>query len=194
LISIDKLNILVFGSGAIGTYVGGSLALSGNRVTFIEQPKAVEELRARGLMLEVNNVQYSVNSIQYPVRFAPSLEEAFQSAPFDFAIYALKSFDTASFLVSLAGHVSSIPPVLCLSNGVDNEPDLAARRGRHRVGSTARRRRGGWASALTVRLESVGRGFPEAVPVPAPSGHEMVQDADQPASQCDSCHPELDGR
>ena len=129
----EPLNILVFGAGAIGTYVGGSLVLRGNRVTFIEQPKAVEELRVRGLRLDLSSNQYSVTSNQYPVCFATSLEEAFQSAPFDFAIYALKSFDTTVVLATLAPHHSSLPPVICLSNGVDNEPDLAAVLGEDKV-------------------------------------------------------------
>ncbi len=133
----EPLNILVFGAGAIGTYNGGSLALAGNRVTFLEQPKAAEELRARGLRLEVNSVQFLVNSEQHSVSFAASLDEAFHHGPIDFSIFALKSFDTASFLDSLITNhnplISDFPPVLCLSNGVDNEPDLAAVLGADRV-------------------------------------------------------------
>ena len=41
---MEKLRPLVFGAGAIGTYVGGSLALAGNPVVFVEQPAGVEEL------------------------------------------------------------------------------------------------------------------------------------------------------
>jgi 2-dehydropantoate 2-reductase len=157
----EPLNLLVFGAGAIGTYVGGSLALAGNRVTFLEQPKAAEELRARGLGLDLGSVQYSVNSVQYPVRFAASLEEAFQSAPFDFAVYALKSFDTASFLssFSLLLFSSSPFPILCLSNGVDNEPDLATVLGADKVIAgtvTSSIGRGGVGNIVLERLRGVG--------------------------------------
>ena len=48
-----KLKILVFGAGAIGTYIGGSLALAGQQVFFVEQPKVAEELRQRGLRLDL---------------------------------------------------------------------------------------------------------------------------------------------
>jgi 2-dehydropantoate 2-reductase len=41
------MKILAFGAGAIGTYIGGSLALAGHQVVFVERPKAVEELRAK---------------------------------------------------------------------------------------------------------------------------------------------------
>ena len=40
------ISVLIFGSGAVGTYVGGSLALAGHRVVFIEQPAVAAELRA----------------------------------------------------------------------------------------------------------------------------------------------------
>jgi 2-dehydropantoate 2-reductase len=123
---MEKLNILVFGAGAIGTYVGGSLAISGNRVTFLEQSDAVKHLRTNGLRLELRGVQHTISSEQGSVHFAASLKEALSSAPFDFAIYALKSFDTAAFLASIGTHALNLPPVLCLSNGVDNETDLAA--------------------------------------------------------------------
>ena len=48
-----KLKILTFGAGAIGTYIGGSLALAGNQVVFLERPAKVDELRARGLRLDL---------------------------------------------------------------------------------------------------------------------------------------------
>ena len=48
-----KLNVLTFGAGAIGTYIGGSLALAGHQVVFLERPAKVDELRARGLRLDL---------------------------------------------------------------------------------------------------------------------------------------------
>ncbi len=130
---MDELRILVFGAGAIGTYIGGSLALRGGRVTFLEQPKAVEELRARGLRLEVNGERFSVNSERYPVSFAASLEEALLHAPFDVALFALKSFDTPAALEAMKPFREQMPPVLCLSNGVENETALEAVLGAQKV-------------------------------------------------------------
>jgi 2-dehydropantoate 2-reductase len=148
-------NVLVFGAGAIGTYIGGSLALAGNRVTFLEQTKAVEELRKRGLVLDLtvdrkrrtedytsstlqsspSTVHDSPSMVYRPqsVNFVSSLDQALQHGPFDFGIYALKSFDTKPFLESLGDQFSSLPPILCLSNGVDNEPELSAVLGADRV-------------------------------------------------------------
>ncbi len=51
---VKPISVLVFGAGAIGTYVGGSLALAGHRVVFIEQPSVAAELQGRGLRLDVS--------------------------------------------------------------------------------------------------------------------------------------------
>ncbi len=44
---MTSLNFLSIGAGAIGTYIGGSLALAGHSVTFVEQPSIVEILQER---------------------------------------------------------------------------------------------------------------------------------------------------
>ena len=45
--------------------------------------------------------------------------------PFDVGLFALKSFDTRPALHPLRAHRGALPPLLCLSNGVDNEPVIA---------------------------------------------------------------------
>ena len=131
---MEKLNVLVFGAGAIGTYIGGSLALAEHNVVFLEQPGAAEELSGRGLRLELKNLKDSPFAIS-PTLFTvkESLSEALLQGPFDIAIYALKSFDTASALDEIKPCAAEMPPILCLSNGVDNEPALAGLLGADRV-------------------------------------------------------------
>jgi 2-dehydropantoate 2-reductase len=63
----------------------------------------------------------------------PSLEEALKYGPFDVALFALKSFDTQSALEGMQSFASKLPPMLCLSNGVDNEPMIAQALGRDKV-------------------------------------------------------------
>lgn len=115
------MKLLVFGAGAIGTYIGGSLALTGHSVSFTEQPKETEELQKRGLRLELFGNQSSVTSDQYSVQFTASLRDTLESGPFDVAIFALKSFDTSAALEGMKPYIDQMPPVLCLQNGVDNE-------------------------------------------------------------------------
>lgn len=131
---MEKLNILVFGAGAIGTYIGGSLALTGHHVVFLEQPGMVEELQRHGLRLDLKKAQGSLFTIS-PSSFGitDSLSEALHQRSFDIAIFALKSFDTASALEGMKPFVGQMPPILCLSNGVDNEPILAAVLGNDKI-------------------------------------------------------------
>jgi 2-dehydropantoate 2-reductase len=65
--------------------------------------------------------------------FASSLGEALQHGPFDVALFALKSFDTRAAIEGMKPHRDKIPPVLCLSNGVESEPRLEAALGKDRL-------------------------------------------------------------
>jgi 2-dehydropantoate 2-reductase len=140
-IKVEKIKILVFGAGAIGTYIGGSLVLAGQSVVFLEQAEAAEKLRTGGLKLDLKyakgkmqNAEDSVFNIQ-PSAFScvSSLKEALALGPFDIAIFALKSFDTAAALEGMKPFGAQMPPILCLSNGVDNEPALTAALGADKV-------------------------------------------------------------
>ncbi|MEW6240730.1 MAG: 2-dehydropantoate 2-reductase [Chloroflexota bacterium] len=136
--SSSEMKVLVFGAGAIGTYIGGSLVLAGHHVVFVEQPAVAEELRQRGLRLDltIDERRETKEAFLLPASsfvMAGSLEEAMNYRPFDVAIFALKSFDTAPALEAMKPFAEKLPPVLCLSNGVDNEPAIAAALGRDKV-------------------------------------------------------------
>lgn len=123
------LRFLCFGVGAIGTYIGGSLALAGYPVIFIERPEVAEIARRRGLSLELGG---TVHQIPQPV-IVDSASAALESGAFDAAILAVKAFDTASVLDSLKTCLDAFPPILSFQNGVENEPQLAAVLGAERV-------------------------------------------------------------
>ncbi|GAB4530777.1 MAG: 2-dehydropantoate 2-reductase [Anaerolineales bacterium] len=123
------LSLLVFGAGAIGTYIGGSLALDGHRVVFLERPQVAESLRAGGMHLTLPAGRRAVQ----PLHVAASLEAALQAGPFDAALFALKSFDTPAFVEQIRPYAADLPPVVCLSNGVENEQALAAALGAGKV-------------------------------------------------------------
>jgi 2-dehydropantoate 2-reductase len=124
------LDVLVFGAGAIGTYVGGCLALSGHRATFVERPEIAEEIGRSGLRIETaDGGVLSLDPTGF--RLAASPREALASARFDVALVALKSYDVPSLISSLEG--SGETPFLCFSNGVDNEAALARAFGPARV-------------------------------------------------------------
>ena len=119
----DRLNILTFGAGAIGTYVGGSLALLGHRVVFLEVEPLVPVIRERGMSLENNGI----NQVVPDLTVVSTLGECLQTVggTYDLAVFALKSYDTDSALASIRPYVEQMPPFLCLQNGVENEDKLA---------------------------------------------------------------------
>ncbi len=133
-----KLKVLTFGAGAIGTYIGGSLALAGHPLVFVEQPKVVEELRRRGMRLDLTldeRRKTKEASLLDASSFVivSSLEEALRYGPFDLALFALKSFDTSAALEGIKPFADKMPPILCLSNGVSNEPAIAEALGADKV-------------------------------------------------------------
>jgi 2-dehydropantoate 2-reductase len=117
----NRLRVLVFGAGAIGTYVGSSLVLHGNPVVFIEQPEVARVLRQHGLRLQFGEKKISLNE----PNIAESLQEALEQGPFDIGIFALKAYDTLSALEAMVPLRERIPPILCLQNGVENEFKIA---------------------------------------------------------------------
>jgi 2-dehydropantoate 2-reductase len=135
---MKPLTFLSFGAGAIGTYIGGSLALAGHKIVFVEQPKIAEELGQRGLRLDLSlDSRRSENGkftlLPPSVEFAASIPEALTKGPFDAALFALKSYDTPAGVEGLKPFARDLPPILCLQNGVDNEPALASALGADKV-------------------------------------------------------------
>ena len=133
-----KLKVLVFGAGAIGTYFGGSLALAGHQVVFVERQNVVDELKEKGLRLDLTldsrrktKDASRVDSSAFVI--VASLEDALRYGPFDLALFALKSFDTQSALEGIKPFADKMPPILCLSNGVANEPAIAEALGADKV-------------------------------------------------------------
>src|SRR4030095_10149711 len=132
------LKVLTFGAGAIGTYIGGSLALAGHQVVFFERPKNVEALRERGLRLDLTLDERRKTKdamVISPTSFVivSSLDEALRYGPFDVALFALKSFDTQPALEDIKPFAAKMPPILCLSNGVSNEDTIAKALGKDKV-------------------------------------------------------------
>jgi 2-dehydropantoate 2-reductase len=132
---MESMSWLIFGAGAIGTYIGGSLALlsqaggSPQRVVFVERPEVAAQVRPRGLRLNLNGEEHTIAS----PHITGSLPEALALGPFDAAILALKSYDTQPFITGLGEAARSLPPILCLQNGVENESLLEFALGQGKV-------------------------------------------------------------
>ena len=123
------MKVLVFGAGAIGLYVGGSLAEAGHTVTFVARPQVAEAIQGAGVRLKEKSTERTIREV--PATTSPA--EALAAAPHDVIVFALKSYDTAAALAQLREATAAPPPFLCLQNGVDNEPEIARRFGADRV-------------------------------------------------------------
>ncbi len=134
----DPMKVLTFGAGAIGAYIGGSLALARHPVVFLERGAKVEEFRTRGLRLDLTLDErrktkdvFLLDSSSFVI--VPSLEDAFRYGPFDLALFALKSYDTQAALEGIKPFADKMPPFLCVSNGISNEQAIAEVLGKDKV-------------------------------------------------------------
>ena len=159
-----KMKILTLGAGAIGTYVGGSLALAGSQLVFLERADKVNQLRERGLRLDLTADERRRTkevTIVRPSAFVAvtSLEDALRYGPFDLVLFALKSYDTPAALETLKPYADKMPPFLCLSNGLSNERLIADALGKDKVipgtVTTAVGRRGA-GDIVLERLRGIG--------------------------------------
>lgn len=149
------LRFLVFGCGAIGTYLGGSLAATGQQVVFLERAELAGVIRTGGLRVQVKDRELRVAN---PI-LTEDIQQALETGRFDAAILAVKSFDTLGLLQSLAPLADRLPPVICFQNGVENEALIASKLGQNRViagtVTTAIGRRGP-GSVVVEKLRGVG--------------------------------------
>ena len=124
------MHLLIVGAGAIGSFVGGRLALAGHDVTLVGRSSTVDAIRSRGLRLTEMGKTLSVPTITAE----SSVADAFsQARGYDLACLTVKSYDTAAAIVELAAATSEPPTVLTLQNGVGNEERLAESLGRSAV-------------------------------------------------------------
>ena len=124
-----RLKVLIIGSGATGTYVGGQLALDGQHVVFLERPHRVSRFKEEGIHINISGQVYSGS----PPRVVGSLKEGVENGPYDVGIFALKAYHTRDMAEQLAKIEGPIPPLLCLQNGIGNEDILAQQLGAEAV-------------------------------------------------------------
>ncbi len=111
------LRILCFGMGAIGTYIGGSLAIAGCDVTFIEKEEITSDFRRESLRIMTHDGLREARNFKIFNDFGVALSDG----GFDLALLAIKAFDTQTFVDTIQPYQKKLPPILCLQNGVENE-------------------------------------------------------------------------
>jgi 2-dehydropantoate 2-reductase len=114
----------IFGAGGVGSLLGGRLALAGERVALVGRPRHVERIAAVGLrIVECDGAVTTVRLAASETPPAPELG--------DIVVLTVKSYDTPAALAALRRVYDRATPIICLQNGVRNEP--RARRAFRRV-------------------------------------------------------------
>ncbi|HXV43255.1 MAG TPA: ketopantoate reductase family protein [Anaerolineae bacterium] len=123
------MKIMVMGAGAIGCFVGGSLATAGQQVTLVGRPPLMEKIARDGLNLRWPN-QPAQTVFPATATTLPN------DADYDFILLTVKAPDTAKAIKDLSGlaDLSGLTThIVSLQNGIGNEEQLAAAFGSEQV-------------------------------------------------------------
>jgi 2-dehydropantoate 2-reductase len=123
------MHYLVFGAGAVGSYLGCRLALSRQRVSFLARARIAETFRNHGLQMVGEGTSIL---LPHPQVFT-HLEEALSGLSVDAILLTVKAYDVASAAAQIKESMAEDIPILCFTNGVGNEDALAQILGPARV-------------------------------------------------------------
>src|SRR5437764_6772198 len=160
------MKIAVFGTGAIGGYIGGRLARAGHDVSFIARGAHLDAIRANGLTLrEVTNDDILD---EFVVR-APATDTPADIGPVDFVLLGVKAYDTDSAATQAAPLMGDHSAIVTIQNGLDAPERLANHFGAERV----------IAGTTTYTATIVAPGIIHRFP---PARHVAVAESTGPAS------------
>ncbi|MFW6070269.1 MAG: ketopantoate reductase family protein [bacterium] len=113
------MRVLVYGAGAVGSYVGGSLANAGHEVTLVVRPAAAETISKSGLRLS----RPEKPDVLADVTLVTSVRQAFlDDEVYDLIVLGMKSYDVSEALNPLIAFCPQpYPPLLTLQNGIGVE-------------------------------------------------------------------------
>jgi 2-dehydropantoate 2-reductase len=116
----EEKRYVVFGAGAIGCALGGMLARAGERVISVARPAQAEALK-RGILIKQDqgNITITTEAVTAARDLRPETG--------DIIVITTKSQSTARAVEELASIYDKSTPVVCLQNGVSNEPAAASR-------------------------------------------------------------------
>jgi len=123
------MRIVVIGAGAIGGFVGGKLAASGQDVTFVDRLPFVEVVRATGLRIIEPD-----NTATVHVKATTELGQAFDgSSQVDLVLVCVKTFHTQTVIDDLRPYASCFRHIASFQNGISNDDLLMGAFGSDKV-------------------------------------------------------------
>jgi len=116
------MDICVFGAGSIGCYVGGRLAATGSRVTFVGRPRLKAELRQHGLHL----TDWQGADLRVPAANLRFETDPAATCDADLVLVSVKSAGTEGAGRELARVLKPGACVISFQNGLHNAEVLRA--------------------------------------------------------------------
>jgi len=116
------MHYLIYGTGAVGGLIGGQLALSGQRVTFLSRPRVAEALHTNGLILQSRRKSRFLKQPEV----ITDLRAAFADQIPDLIVLTVKAYDCQSAAEDIQDALDTQIPVLSMLNGIGSEETLAA--------------------------------------------------------------------
>jgi 2-dehydropantoate 2-reductase len=117
--------VAIFGSGAVGSYLGSRLAAAHADVHLIARGAHLEALRDRGLTL-ITPDGITTTSVW-------ATDDPASIGPVDLVLFCVKSFDTEAAAAQLTPLIREGTAIVSIQNGIDNEAKIAAAVGEDRV-------------------------------------------------------------
>lgn len=117
----NKSRIVIAGSGSIGCYVGGSLAVAGSNVIFFTRPRAETKLRQSGLkIVDLDGEEHAVSTDKLQLSSDPKI--AFAEAKI--ILVSVKSGATEEIAQLIRQYAPDDAIVVSLQNGISNAETL----------------------------------------------------------------------
>jgi 2-dehydropantoate 2-reductase len=111
------MEILVFGAGAVGGYLGGRLAHAGYDVTLVARGQAAAAIQKHGLTVVEQQQQY----FSKPKVVTTFRQAMVDDAQYDLILVCMKSYDAEAALNEMVAFCPSPPPMITLQNGIGIE-------------------------------------------------------------------------
>ncbi|NYZ13720.1 2-dehydropantoate 2-reductase [Azospirillum sp. RWY-5-1] len=113
--------IAIIGAGAVGGYLGGHLARTGQDVTLIDPwPEHVETIRRQGLQLS-GMTEAEDCTVAVPTMHITEVQGLSKQRPIDIAIVAAKSYDTEWSTVLIRPYLAAQGYVVSAQNSINEE-------------------------------------------------------------------------
>lgn len=150
-------NVLLVGSGAVGSMLASKLLLGGHQVVIVDMPDRIAAIRSAGLRLREDKQNRNTR----PTALLSSLDEAGPlGLEYDLLILATKAYDAPAVLQQLPTAKFPLPRmVMTLQNGIGTEETAARTLGAKRVLAASLTIPVSAESLGNVTIEKSGRGL-----------------------------------